>query len=91
LLGTDLDLRAWVLSPTGRLIAGAKGGGGHVYGRRAERATGAGGRDRIRSRSRWRAVRAAARSARRARCVLSRVTVCRRRARGGTGAPGIPC
>ncbi|MFF3795037.1 PucR family transcriptional regulator [Streptomyces sp. NPDC002134] len=28
LLGTDLDLRAWVLSPTGRLIAGAKGGGG---------------------------------------------------------------
>ncbi|MEU0672777.1 PucR family transcriptional regulator ligand-binding domain-containing protein [Streptomyces sp. NPDC006172] len=28
LLGTDLDLRAWVLSPTGRLIAGAKSGGG---------------------------------------------------------------
>ncbi len=24
LLGTDLDLRAWVLSPTGRLIAGSK-------------------------------------------------------------------
>ncbi|GAB1338590.1 PucR family transcriptional regulator ligand-binding domain-containing protein [Streptomyces sp. E-15] len=27
LLGTDLDLRAWVLSPTGRLIAGSKVGG----------------------------------------------------------------
>lgn len=27
LLGTDLDLRAWVLSPTGRLIAGPKDGG----------------------------------------------------------------
>ncbi|MFD3820884.1 PucR family transcriptional regulator [Streptomyces sp. NPDC058625] len=26
LLGTDLDLRAWVLSPTGRLIAGPKAG-----------------------------------------------------------------
>ncbi|MFE9970405.1 PucR family transcriptional regulator [Streptomyces hirsutus] len=26
LLGTDLDLRAWVLSPTGRLIAGSKTG-----------------------------------------------------------------
>ncbi|MER6148813.1 PucR family transcriptional regulator [Streptomyces hirsutus] len=26
LLGTDLDLRAWVLSPTGRLIAGSKSG-----------------------------------------------------------------
>ncbi|CAL9621885.1 hypothetical protein GCM10010266_29380 [Streptomyces griseomycini] len=28
LLGSDLDLRAWVLSPTGRLIAGPKGAGG---------------------------------------------------------------
>ncbi|MFJ5995272.1 PucR family transcriptional regulator [Streptomyces sp. NPDC092370] len=27
LLGTDLDLRAWVLSPTGRLIAGSKAAG----------------------------------------------------------------
>ncbi|MER7572361.1 PucR family transcriptional regulator ligand-binding domain-containing protein [Streptomyces sp. NPDC126514] len=27
LLGSDLDLRAWVLSPTGRLIAGSKVGG----------------------------------------------------------------
>jgi hypothetical protein len=27
LLGTDLDLRAWVLSPTGRLIAGSKATG----------------------------------------------------------------
>ncbi|MER6468608.1 PucR family transcriptional regulator [Streptomyces collinus] len=27
LLGSDLDLRAWVLSPTGRLIAGSKLGG----------------------------------------------------------------
>ncbi|MCC5473668.1 PucR family transcriptional regulator [Streptomyces sp. NPDC059680] len=27
LLGTDLDLRAWVLAPTGRLIAGSKVGG----------------------------------------------------------------
>ncbi|MFF0222030.1 PucR family transcriptional regulator [Streptomyces sp. NPDC004629] len=27
LLGTDLDLRAWVLSPTGRLIAGSKTAG----------------------------------------------------------------
>ncbi|OIJ94764.1 PucR family transcriptional regulator [Streptomyces monashensis] len=27
LLGTDLDLRAWVLSPTGRLIAGSKEAG----------------------------------------------------------------
>lgn len=27
LLGSDLDLRAWVLSPTGRLIAGPKGTG----------------------------------------------------------------
>ena len=27
LLGSDLDLRAWVLSPTGRLIAGPKAGG----------------------------------------------------------------
>lgn len=27
LLGTDLDLRAWVLSPTGRLIAGPKAAG----------------------------------------------------------------
>ncbi|MFJ5261840.1 PucR family transcriptional regulator [Streptomyces sp. NPDC088387] len=27
LLGSDLDLRAWVLSPTGRLIAGPKEGG----------------------------------------------------------------
>ncbi|MFI0807029.1 PucR family transcriptional regulator [Streptomyces echinatus] len=27
LLGSDLDLRAWVLSPTGRLIAGSKGAG----------------------------------------------------------------
>lgn len=27
LLGSDLDLRAWVLSPTGRLIAGSKAGG----------------------------------------------------------------
>ncbi|MGW0368873.1 PucR family transcriptional regulator [Streptomyces coeruleorubidus] len=27
LLGTDLDLRAWVLSPTGRLIAGPKASG----------------------------------------------------------------
>ncbi|GAA3779728.1 PucR family transcriptional regulator [Streptomyces phyllanthi] len=27
LLGTDLDLRAWVLSPTGRLIASPKAGG----------------------------------------------------------------
>ncbi|SMF39264.1 PucR family transcriptional regulator ligand-binding domain-containing protein [Streptomyces sp. Amel2xC10] len=27
LLGTDLDLRAWVLSPTGRLIAGSKAPG----------------------------------------------------------------
>ncbi|GAB2716266.1 PucR family transcriptional regulator [Streptomyces bullii] len=27
LLGSDLDLRAWVLSPTGRLIAGPKGAG----------------------------------------------------------------
>ncbi|MFJ3669048.1 PucR family transcriptional regulator [Streptomyces sp. NPDC090106] len=27
LLGTDLDLRAWVLSPTGRLIAGSKTSG----------------------------------------------------------------
>ncbi|MFF9277474.1 PucR family transcriptional regulator [Streptomyces griseosporeus] len=27
LLGSDLDLRAWVLSPTGRLIAGPKPGG----------------------------------------------------------------
>jgi len=25
LLGTDLDLRAWVLSPTGRLVSGSKG------------------------------------------------------------------
>ncbi|GGR18575.1 PucR family transcriptional regulator [Streptomyces griseomycini] len=28
LLGSDLDLRAWVLSPAGRLIAGPKGAGG---------------------------------------------------------------
>ncbi|CAL9624110.1 hypothetical protein SUDANB176_05914 [Streptomyces sp. enrichment culture] len=28
LLGSDLDLRAWVLSPTGRLIAGPKAAGG---------------------------------------------------------------
>ncbi|WP_030548668.1 PucR family transcriptional regulator ligand-binding domain-containing protein [Streptomyces albus] len=28
LLGSDLDLRAWVLSPTGRLIAGPGAGGG---------------------------------------------------------------
>ncbi|GAA3115826.1 PucR family transcriptional regulator [Streptomyces echinatus] len=27
LLGSDLDLRAWVLSPTGRLIAGSEGAG----------------------------------------------------------------
>ncbi|MFB7506022.1 PucR family transcriptional regulator ligand-binding domain-containing protein, partial [Streptomyces broussonetiae] len=27
LLGTDLDLRAWVLSPTGRMIAGSKAAG----------------------------------------------------------------
>ncbi|MFB7499994.1 PucR family transcriptional regulator [Streptomyces sp. NPDC056161] len=27
LLGSDLDLRAWVLSPTGRIVAGAKGAG----------------------------------------------------------------
>ncbi len=27
LLGSDLDLRAWVLSPTGRLVAGPKAGG----------------------------------------------------------------
>ncbi|MBQ0825424.1 PucR family transcriptional regulator [Streptomyces tagetis] len=27
LLGSDLDLRAWVLSPTGRLVAGAKSAG----------------------------------------------------------------
>ncbi|MFJ9737705.1 PucR family transcriptional regulator [Streptomyces sp. NPDC101166] len=32
LLGTDLDLRAWVLSPTGRLIAGAKRAGGSAGG-----------------------------------------------------------
>ncbi|GGX23097.1 hypothetical protein GCM10010297_50430 [Streptomyces malachitofuscus] len=29
LLGSDLDLRAWVLSPTGRLIAGSKVAGSH--------------------------------------------------------------
>jgi hypothetical protein len=28
LLGTDLDLRAWVLSPTGRLVAGSRAAGG---------------------------------------------------------------
>ncbi|WP_432031186.1 PucR family transcriptional regulator [Streptomyces antibioticus] len=39
LLGTDLDLRAWVLSPTGRLIAGSKtpgrSGSGELWGRLA--------------------------------------------------------
>ncbi|MFE8011616.1 PucR family transcriptional regulator [Streptomyces antibioticus] len=39
LLGTDLDLRAWVLSPTGRLIAGSKApgrsGSGELWGRLA--------------------------------------------------------
>ncbi|MER6524245.1 PucR family transcriptional regulator ligand-binding domain-containing protein [Streptomyces sp. NPDC001508] len=30
LLGTDLDLRAWVLSPTGRLIAGSKAAGAEL-------------------------------------------------------------
>ncbi|MFJ8942060.1 PucR family transcriptional regulator [Streptomyces sp. NPDC102395] len=42
LLGTDLDLRAWVLSPTGRLIAGAKGGSGTAV-RSGGPAAGAGG------------------------------------------------
>jgi hypothetical protein len=37
LLGSDLDLRAWLLSPTGRLIAGPKEGGpGLPAARRAE-------------------------------------------------------
>ncbi|MCZ9344987.1 PucR family transcriptional regulator ligand-binding domain-containing protein, partial [Streptomyces sp. TRM76130] len=32
LLGTDLDLRAWVLSPTGRQVAGAKTAGSALPG-----------------------------------------------------------
>ncbi|WP_432136987.1 MULTISPECIES: PucR family transcriptional regulator [unclassified Streptomyces] len=32
LLGSDLDLRAWVLSPTGRLIAGSKAAGAALPG-----------------------------------------------------------
>ncbi|GAA2536677.1 MULTISPECIES: PucR family transcriptional regulator [Streptomyces] len=34
LLGSDLDLRAWVLSPTGRLIAGPKAAGPQAAGSR---------------------------------------------------------
>ncbi|MEV0260124.1 PucR family transcriptional regulator ligand-binding domain-containing protein [Streptomyces sp. NPDC050617] len=44
LLGSDLDLRAWVLSPTGRRIAGGSSGGASSAGAPASGGGAAGGR-----------------------------------------------
>ena len=91
LLGSDLDLRAWVLSPTGRQIAGAEVGGHRAARRACARALAA---------SIWRRRRTAAgggphRADRRAATTYSLFPIRRHRPRRPRrGAPGTcarPC